>query len=199
MGAAADAAARGLPAARGGLEPARVRNKPTSAPLGHPDRNRGRKSAYNHLDINTDQGPGRAGVQSCAPSARRRSPTSREQQPEVQAETLRSPSISRQAEVLLPCWPIRKMLLEDKDDDWPLAVRPLAVRPLAARPPAAWPRGLWPLAAWPPAAQMAAPQAAPDTQDQGQGRGGGLTSRMWTTFLPRQDKGSACRCQSNLF
>ena len=54
-GAAADAAARGLPAARGGLEPVRVRNKPTSAPLGHPDRTRGRNWDHVYLDNYTHQ------------------------------------------------------------------------------------------------------------------------------------------------
>ena len=46
-----------------------------------------------------------AEVRSCAPSARRYSPTSREQQPEVLAETPRSPGTSRRAEALQPCWP----------------------------------------------------------------------------------------------
>ena len=127
VGAAADAAARGLPAARGGLEPVRVRNKPTSAPLGHPDRTRGRNWDHVYLVNHTHQGPSRAGVRRCAPSARRLSPTSHEQQPRVLAETPWSPGTSRRAEALQPCWStgeksmLDKMLL-DKDEHGPRAV-----------------------------------------------------------------------------
>ena len=49
---------------------------------------------------NTHQGLGGAGAQNCTPSARRCSPTSHEQRLEALEETLRSPSISRRAEVL---------------------------------------------------------------------------------------------------
>ena len=96
-GAAADADARDHPAACGGLEPAKERNKPTRAPLGHSDRTRSTKLApeYPHLGTSPpDQSRALAGKQ--APSNRGTKPLTPTKTRTHRQSRARAPAADRQ-------------------------------------------------------------------------------------------------------